>query len=171
MPSLNPRLPAGMAAALLLFAASSPVSWAGTTTIPFKASIASQETLGVDPDRCPNTFVVGTTTGKGTSSSLGAVTMLATDCPLLAPGVLPTFSNGQLTLTAANGDELRATYSGGLLPVAGTPGLFSIYGPFTITGGTGRFIRATGSGLLQGNIILGPLVSQGQYQVTGTLSY
>lgn len=171
MSALNLRRSSSLAVTSLMMAAACNIVWAGPTNVPFKANIASQETLGVDPDRCPSTYVLGTTVGKGTASHLGAVTMLATDCPLLMPGVAPTFSNGQLTLTAANGDELRATYSGGLLPVAGTAGLFTISGPLTITGGTGRFTHASGSGLLQGSIILGPLVSQGQYQVTAILSY
>ena len=144
---------------------------AGPTNVRFKASMATQETLGHDPLRCPSTGLVGTTTGKGTASHLGAVTLLAIDCPLLIAGLAPTFSNGEMTFTAANGDELRATYSGSLTPVAGTASLFTLSGPFTIVGGTGRFVNATGSGMLQGSILLGPLVSQGQYQAIGTLSY
>ena len=162
-------LTAWLTAAGLALAAAG--AWAGPTNVPFKASMSTQETLGFDAERCPGTGVVGTTTGKGSASHLGAVTMLATDCPLLIPGVAPTFSNGQLTFTAANGDELRASYSGSLMPVPGTAGVFTLSGPFNFTGGTGRFSRATGSGLLQGSILLGPLVSAGQYQATGTLSY
>ena len=147
------------------------LAWAGPQNVPFKASVTSQETLGFDPVRCPATGLVGTTTGRGDASHLGAVTMLATDCPVLAPGVLPVFNDGMLTLNSASGDELRASYSGVLLPVAGSANLFTINGRFSVTGGSGRFLGASGSGYLQGSITLGPLVSQGQYEVTGQLSY
>jgi hypothetical protein len=151
-------------------AATAPV-WAGPPSVPFKATLVTQETLGFHPGRCPIAGIVGTTTGTGQASHLGAVKMEATDCPLLVPGVLPTFSNGVLTLTGANGDRLRASYQGALIPVPGVPDAFSITGDFSVTGGTGRFAGAQGGGYLQGTLTLGPLVSQGEYQVTGTLSY
>lgn len=158
---------------LMLCAAAGGVpAWAsGPGTVPFKASLVTAETLGYDPVRCPVAGIVGTTTGAGQSSHLGAVKMVATDCPLLVPGVVPTFSNGVLTLTATNGDQLNANYQGALHPMAGVPDLYSIVGDFSVTGGTGRFAGAKGSGYLQGTITLGPLVSKGEYQVTGVLSY
>jgi hypothetical protein len=155
---------------LLSAAAIGMPAWA-SGTVPFKANLVTAETLGYDPARCPIAGIVGTTTGAGQSSHLGTVKMVATDCPLLVPGVVPTFSNGVLTLTATNGDHLNANYQGGLLPVAGVPDLYSIVGDFSVTGGTGRFAGAKGSGYLQGTITLGPLVSKGEYQVTGVLSY
>jgi hypothetical protein len=155
----------------LVAAAFGAPAWAGPVAAPFKANIVTQETLGYDPLRCPLAGIVGTTTGSGQASQLGVVKMVATDCPLLAPGVLPSFSDGVLTLTAANGDLVRANYQGALHPVAGVPDLYSIVGDFSVTGGTGRFAGARGSGTLQGTITLGPLVSKGAYEVTGTLSY
>ena len=152
-------------------AALSPSAWADSQNVPFKASVTSQETLGFDLVRCPTTGLVGTTTGQGNASHLGAVTMLATDCPVIVPGVLPMFNDGLLRLASANGDELKAIYSGVLVPVAGSANLFTINGQFSVTGGSGRFLRASGSGYLQGTITLGPLVSQGQYEVIGQLSY
>lgn len=144
---------------------------AQTTLLPFRASLATQETLGYDPVRCPVGGIVGTTTGVGQASQLGSVKMLSTDCPLLAPGVLPTFSNGMLTFTASNGDLLTASYQGALHPVGGVPDLYTVAGDFSVTGGTGRFVGAKGSGYLQGTITLGQLVSKGEYQVTGYVSY
>jgi hypothetical protein len=166
----SPSVP-GCASLLLAVALGSAPAWAGPTSAPFKATLTTEETLGFDPVRCPMTGIVGTTTGTGDASHLGAVSMVATDCPLLVPGVQPSFSNGVLSLTAANGDRLTANYQGVLTPVAGVPNLYSIAGDFSVTGGTGRFAGAKGSGYLQGSITLGPLVSKGQYQVTGVLSY
>lgn len=56
-----------------------------------------------------------------------------------ADGLLP--GTGSVTLTAANGDELRFDYVGRLDPATGRG-----TGTFTLTGGTGRFAGATGSG-------------------------
>ena len=166
----SPSIP-GCASLLLTAALCSAPAWAGPTSAPFKANLVTEETLGFDPVRCPTTGIVGTTTGTGDASHLGAVKMVATDCPVLVPGVVPSFSNGVLTLTGANGDRLTANYQGVLHPVAGVPNLYSIAGDFIVTGGTGRLAGAKGSGYLQGTITLGPLVSKGQYQVTGVLSY
>jgi hypothetical protein len=166
LPFVRRLLTLGLGAA----ACSSPV-WAGPPWVPFKASLVTQETLGFDPVRCPLAGIVGTTTGTGQATQFGAVRMLSTDCPLLAPGVPPTFSNGLLTFTASNGDLISASYQGSLHPVDGVPDLYSVAGDFSVTGGTGRFAGARGSGYLQGTVTLGPLVSKGEYQVTGYLSY
>jgi hypothetical protein len=50
---------------------------------------------------------------------------------------------GNLTLTAANGDQIFATVTGEA--VGGTPDRLQIVETATITGGTGRFSGATGS--------------------------
>jgi len=56
------------------------------------------------------------------------------------------------TLTAANGDELFVSSVATLTDVASPPeGMnYSMAGSFTITGGTGRFAGATGSGAIDG---------------------
>jgi hypothetical protein len=145
-------------------------AWAGPKQVPFKARISAQEVLGFDPVRCPGTFIVGTTTGKGTASHMGAVKMVASDCPVLTD-MPPSFSNGHLTLTAANGDKVHAVYQGVLVPVDVDAGVFSVVGGYTVNGGTGRFKHATGSGTLGGSITLGAAGASAQYEVEGTLSY
>jgi hypothetical protein len=152
------------------FACSAPAV-AAQHAVPFKATVRTQEVLYPDPSACvAYPFLVGATTGTGTASHLGAVTLVATDC--ITPGMNTfTFSGGKLTLTAANGDELNATYNGLLQPLANTAPytLYSISGNLIFTGGTGRFVGATGSGYLGGteNIKTG----QGQFEVTATLNY
>ena len=153
-------------------AAASPLAMADQRQVPFKASVVTQEVLNpLAPDftRCPLSGLVGTTTGQGTASHMGAVTLMATDCPLTNDYVNFFFSDGRLTLTAANGDKLTATYSGSLLPVPGAnPPVHAINGSFAVTGGTGRFAGARGGGSLQGSEDLATL--KGRYEVIGMLS-
>lgn len=127
--SLQPRLTRlALSLLLALGATAGPPAWADNPQVPFKASVITQETLGFDPARCPS-ILVGSTTGKGTASHLGAVTLAASDCPVTPDGLNFYFSDGRLTLTAANGDKLTATYSGTLLPVPGSnPVLHAIKG-------------------------------------------
>ena len=150
-----------------LVALAVPVAHAQKPAVPFKASLTTQETLGFDPVACPIAFLQGTTTGAGHASHMGSVTLHSTDCVVQAAGQF-TFTDGRLVLTAANGDQLNASYSGMLLPSA-TPAVYTLSGSFTVTGGTGRFDGATGSGSLQGsnNIVTG----QGGYTATGSIKY
>jgi hypothetical protein len=150
------------------------LAWAGPDNVPFKASVKSQEVLTIDADRCPGTFLVGTTTGKGNASHMGAISVVASDCPVTQDGVNFVFSNGLMTIAAANGDTLTASYQGSLQPIAGT-GLHSLTGIYSVTGGTGRFAGAQGKGELQGKLKLPAPTetapAQGQLNVTGVLSY
>lgn len=61
-------------------------------------------------------------------------------------------ASGTSTLTAANGDAVYLTMTGTVCEVGATglnvPHTFS--GTYTITGGTGRFDNATGSGSVTG---------------------
>ena len=157
-----------LAAAVLSLGAAA--AWAGPDNVPFKARVSTQEVLSIDPVRCPGTFLLGSTTGQGTASHMGAVRLVATDCPATADGVNFAFSNGELTLTAANGDTLRARYQGTLLPIPGSsPVLHAIQGTFQVMGGSGRFTGARGGGSLQGTQDLA--TNRGGYQVDGRLSY
>ena len=160
---------ATLLAAATLAALAPPLAQAGgTQSRPFKATVSTQETLGVNFAACP-TVIQGTTTGTGNASHMGKVSLLATDCPILTPGPGQfSFYNGQLTLTAANGDKLTAAYQGQLLPTA-QPTVFSLNGVYTVTGGTGRFTGATGSGVLQGSTDI--VTGAGQYDVSGRISY
>jgi hypothetical protein len=83
-----------------------------------------------------------------------------------ANGVIPGL--GSVTLTAANGDELRFDYIGGL---ASTTGVGS--GTLIFTGGTGRFENATGTGEFYAEIDLsgGPLEAPMTVWLSGRLEY
>ena len=155
------------AAFTTLIALLAPAAQAGKPSVPFKASLKTQETLAFNPVACPTTFLEGTTVASGNASHMGSVTLRSTDCVVQAAGQF-TFTDGRLVLTAANGDQVTANYSGMLLPSAESP-VYILTGSYTVVGGTGRFANATGSGSLQGsnNIVTG----QGSYTATGFIRY
>jgi hypothetical protein len=62
-----------------------------------------------------------------------------------------SMSNGSLTATTTNGDELHGTFAG-QGTVLDTPGFISIAGMCTFTDGTGRFSGASGTATISGVI-------------------
>ena len=54
----------------------------------------------------------------------------------------------QDTFTAANGDKVMTAITMQLCPIA--PGIYHGVGTYVVTGGTGRFANATGSGVFDG---------------------
>ena len=120
--------------------------------VPFHSDMSAIETLSFFDPRCPETPVTAYHTATGVATHLGAFTAVMSDCiditRLATEGVL-RFDDGQSVMTAADGDELHATYHG--------DGFISAYDPDTgcttyslvvfqiLTGGTGRFAGASGS--------------------------
>lgn len=129
-------------------------------------SAITQEQTGYRPD-CASSFG-GTATGSGLSSFLGAVSIESNDC--IAPAGNNNFSFiGDMVFTVSGGDELFADYSGSLTPTI-YPSIFSLtQSVFKITGGTGNFLGATGSGTLQG--VQDILSGRGLMQLTGQIAY
>lgn len=124
----------------------------------------TQEEVGYRPD-CASQFG-GTTTGIGTSSLLGRVSLETNDCIIPIDDYFAF--TGTMTFTVSSGDELFADYSGFFTPTV-YPSIFTLTDSiFNITGGTGSFRRATGGGTLLGgqNILTG----YGLMQATGTIS-
>ena len=98
--------------------------------------------------------------GSGTLAHLGRFTMVASETVDFATS---SVTDGVFTLTAANGDTVRGTYSGTILP--GLVG-YHVTGP--ITGGTGRFLGATGSIVFDGTF--DPLTFTGSDVISGSIS-
>ena len=60
---------------------------------------------------------------------------------------------GSLNLTAAEGDTLYEQISGTVCEVSSSPWTFDTPSTYTITGGTGLFRNATGSGTFDGKFV------------------
>ncbi len=99
--------------------------------------------------QCPDQPVKTLTDAAGEVAHLGRATITASHC---ASADGQSALGGQFTFTAANGDELSATYTAHVVRPApaearceGIPMCFAEQGVMTVTGGTGRFAHATGS--------------------------
>jgi hypothetical protein len=130
-----------------------------------KISVVTQEKSGLNPD-CPSGYG-GTTTGTGKSSHMGKISIAANDCITLGDNHYEFI--GKLTITAANGDKLSGDYSGSLVPTDAVLVYSFSNATFQITGGTGRFSKASGSVELQGNQDI--KTGKGKMEADGTVSY
>ena len=108
----------------------------GAVQLPFVGTFKG-ESRGVlnCPPTCPPTIVRVTGTDTGEATHLGHFSAVYEDEVDLATAT----GTGTFTLTAANGDKLFTRYAGGQTDVS-TVTLVA-----TITGGTGRFARASGT--------------------------
>ena len=93
-----------------------------------------------------------TTAGTGNATHLGRIT---SDGNLTIIGEASCIGNEvgfsaemQDTFTAANGDKVMTAITMQLCPIA--PGIYHGVGSYVVTGGTGRFAGATGSGVFDG---------------------
>ena len=103
--------------------------------VPFRGSLEGRYTITVNP---PIGTIVGSGIGIGTH--LGRFTY---EFPHTVNfGSTPPIGRGTYSFTAANGDKVHATFTGQSTPVA--PGFVYVVEECVITGGTGRFINATG---------------------------
>jgi hypothetical protein len=96
---------------------------------------------------------------------LGRTTASAEQIVIFTSPTTTTASN-TTTYTAANGDQLFATWTGTSTSV-GPDIMFS--GPEAFTGGTGRFADASGSAWVSGTASF--VTNTGQFTTEGTISY
>lgn len=127
-------------AALMAFVVVGAAADTGGSDRPFTGSLAGAAWVMPDSS-CP----IGLRTvseSSGTASHLGFVRMLSSHCT----PVTNVITGGQMTLVAANGDEVHATYSGMCVPFPLPPvgETITCNTPNLIVGGTGRFADATG---------------------------
>ena len=104
------------------------------TELPFNGSLTATEIDVVQP---PTLFADGT--AAGTANQFGRYTATFTAVVDLGTGT----ATGTYTFTAANGDQVFATFSGQGVPLGA--GRASITETATIESGTGRFTAATGT--------------------------
>ena len=134
-------------AIVLVMAVAAPAS-ANSSTRPFKGSVTGAVTFNpVGLEVCPasGTYFGGLRTdsmANGNASHLGKVAMMSSHCTPAGD----TIAGGGMTLVAANGDELYLQYEGTApFPDESTVVIVAML-DFAITGGTGRFANASGSG-------------------------
>jgi hypothetical protein len=123
--------------------------------LPFRGELKGVGAVPADPTRCAPLITAGNST-VGTMTHLGRVTAEHSQC-IDPTGVLQdplTFTDGRMTVTAANGDKLFLAFAGTLIPTD-VAGFFDVNNPFQIVGGTGRFEGATGGGTASGSLDVG----------------
>ena len=156
-------------------------------TRPFKATLSIIETVSPPSGQPPcGSALKGEITGSGTSTLTGSVAAVSTDCiiPLSASATGAEFAaiSNSLVLTAANGDQLFASYIAsfsvtftGLPGADGVPGIGVINGNFVITGGSGSLAGVIGGGTMRGTELLnidpatGAGRGQGSVELTGAI--
>jgi hypothetical protein len=149
-------------AAVTLLAFAPPSSRAGDE-MPFHANFITQFESVVEYP-----FLHVTVNGRGKATYMGTTTAF-TDDQLVS--LIDGSGTATYTLTGANGDTLvlsLVVQAGGTINVEGGV-IFS--GSYTITGGTGRFNGATGSGVFAGSaLFLTETDGIGAFAVAGTIS-
>jgi len=174
---------------LATFSCAAANALSGPTNVPFKGTFSTIETLApanADGEtQCGTTPMVGMLVGSGKSTNLGRINLSGIDCVTPSPGPygLPNFnfSDGIITITAANGDNFKVYYSGSFQPTGGQDSskkfIYKLQnGQFSVIpkSGTGRFVNVTGKGDLTGTEyidVVGETGATGEITLSGTISY
>ena len=139
---------------------------AASVTKPLTVSAIIQERVGPMP-RCPSQFG-GTITGHADSALLGRSVVIGTDC-ITPSGPLFNFNQGKMVIMTTTGEQIYANYSGQFVPTGeGAKYVFS-GATFQITGGSGRYWRATGGGTLNGSEDM--VTGAGTAELVGKITY
>lgn len=162
---------AALIGALTALAVTAAAAHTGGTDRPFAGTLLGSATFPLD-ESCPFTGRRTSSEGSGTASHLGRVTATLDHCTPPADVI----SAGQMTLVAANGDEVHMTYSGtcGPLPPPPVGGTITCNTENVIVGGTGRLANATGEAQMTGLITFagfGVPVWPATFTWKGTISY
>lgn len=138
---------------------------AAAQELPFQASLTGNAHLSPTGDPC---VLRNDETGMGNATYLGLFTWADTEyadfCAI--PGGVAVV--GTFTMTAANGDNLYGKFTS--VGRFADPVTLVIHGNYQFTGGTGRFVGATGSGDIDASAFLSPgLPFEGT--LTGTINF
>jgi hypothetical protein len=147
---------------LLTILSAFPTAFA-THSTPFNGSGS-----GTFTDTSPTTVLI---TGTGYYDHLG-FTQLRFPSTITGQATCGGFTaTEQDTYTGASGDSVFQTVHDTICPTT-TPNAFTLTGSFTVTGGTGRFDGASGSGTVQASITF-TSATTGTFSgtQTGTISY
>jgi hypothetical protein len=141
------RRPRLVAQTLLVGACLTLATGTAAAAQPFSGHMDEQFAMSACPSGTPATIACVTVTGRGELSHLGktAETVAATiNLAGISPATHCAPDQAKATFTAANGDRLFVTTNGSSCPTG--PGTGVDAGRYEITGGTGRFAGASGSG-------------------------
>ncbi len=129
----------------------------GGSELPFKGTLEATET----PQPQGTTSILINLVGTGNATRLGRFTLTSQFTVVSATAT----ASGTATWTAANGDQLFTSTTGQAVvtfPIA------AIVETHTITGGTGRFVEASGTIILERSLNLVTNVSSAS--ITGTIN-
>jgi len=160
-----------LGALLLTFGTTvSAVAAPGGTGRPFRAAASGQVAYDFsNPRHCPLGFTEEIW-ATGQATHLGSFTVSATHCELFTGPASGISYDGEMTLTAANGDQVFGTYQ---TTWAFADGKATVSGGLQVNGGTGRFLHA--SGMLTQNDVISIISPMPPWPVDmafrGTLSY
>lgn len=174
---------APLAAALLLVPLVSCDDPVGSLNAPEAAASAVQQVafqgtfsgtvtgLFPNPERCPPEAPLQlNTTQTGTLEPFGEVTSETTNCtsdPAPGPAIV---RDGRITITDADGDELRGTFRGQQARANPNTGTAHVALKASYDGGSGKFAGSTGQGAAQGTIDLSATPAPAlAYTLEGTL--
>jgi hypothetical protein len=137
--------------------------------VPFSGVVTGEAAFdfATNPKGCGAGFTT-ITTAKGQATHMGLTTWQSQHCL----GTENEFLGAALTLTAANGDKIYATYTGSCPGLVEGSGICS--GHLVFTGGTGRFISASGEAVMSAAIVFEGFEDfswPGRWEWTGKISY
>jgi hypothetical protein len=133
------------------------------TSVPFNGS-----GTGTFTDTSPTTVLI---IGTGHYDHLGFTTLKFPSTITGTAACGGFTATEQDNYTGANGDSVFLTVHDTICPTS-TPNAFQLNGSFTVTGGTGRFTDASGSGTVQASVTFTSATS-GTFAgtQTGTITY
>lgn len=139
--------------------------------VPFSGVVTGEAVFDfvTNPKACASTFTT-ITTAKGPASHMGLTTWQSQHCVGAAGQLL----DAELVLTAANGDEVHATYTGSCAGTGVIGELITCSGNILVSGGTGRFENASGTAELSGAIVFegfGDFSWPGRWEWKGSIRY
>ena len=138
--------------------------------VPFSGVVAGEVAFDKNPRPCSAGFTA-ITAAKGPASHLGLTSWHSEHCLEKGSDIV----GGVLVLTAANGDEVHATYTGkaGNFP-AQIGGSIAVTGTIVFSGGTGRFKNASGTAELRASVVFEGMLDPswaGRWEWKGTIRY
>ena len=162
--------------ALMTLGLIAPVG-ADSSARPFEGSLSGEVTFGpVGLEICPATDVFlgdlrTDSAATGRVTHMGRTTMTSTHCT----PAFETIAGGEMTLVAANDDEVLIHYWGSApFPIPGVTEIIEVDLDFEIVGGTGHFDGAIGGGVMTAQIVFEGFLEPAwpaAWQFVGTIGY